>query len=107
MNLQRIENTREAWLNPIDEPEDTRPCCVYCGDRFDPASSEQDEYCSPAHWHLDRMGEVKGQILAWIGQSRSEKQILKLMQLYWFYWMSDSTVNRWKRVIARQFAINY
>jgi len=104
MNLQRIENTREMWLNPIDEPEDTRPQCRHCGVRFNEQEAESDDgYCSESHWHLDRISEVKKQILTWIEQGYSEKRIAQMMKLYWFYWMTDSTVERWKRAIAHKF----
>lgn len=100
MNLTRIENIRNEWLDPIEPPQDTRPQCKRCGERFEPASSEQDEYCSAAHWHLSQPGqEVQNQIDLWIRQGCTEKVILRKMALYWFWWMTESTVNRWKRVI--------
>jgi hypothetical protein len=105
-NLNRIESVRNYWLDPIDYPHDDRPKCQYCGNNFEPASSENDEYCSPSHWHLSQPGqEVQRQIDAWITQGLSKESILKKMNLYWFYWMTDSTVARWKRVIARKFEV--
>jgi len=62
MNLQRIENTREIWINPVDQPEDTRPRCRHCGENFNKIDAE-DQYCTESCWHLDRIGEVKNQIL--------------------------------------------
>jgi hypothetical protein len=106
MNLQRIENTREMWLNPI-YAVDNRPQCKHCGEHYDSDDCIPDNegYCSESCWHLDRLGEVKAQILYWIEHGESEKRIMQKMKLYWFYWMTYSTVNRWKRVIARKFEV--
>jgi hypothetical protein len=104
MNLKHIENIREAWLEPMEQPQDTRPQCRHCGERFYKSDAD-DEYCSETCWHLDRLGEVKKQIIYWIDHGESEKRIMQKMRLYWFYWMTDSTANRWKRVIARKFEV--
>lgn len=81
-----------------------RPQCKHCGEYFEKIDSEE-EYCTESCWHLDRLGEVKAQIKYWIKQGESEKRILQKMKLYWFYWMTESTVERWKRVIAHKFYI--
>ena len=106
MDLKRIENIRNEWLDTIDPPEDTRPQCKRCGNHFDPVKSEEDEYCSKSHWHLDQPGqEVQRTIDTWIKNGCSEESILKNMRIYWFYWMTDSTVERWKRVISCKFEV--
>lgn len=86
-----------------DYPEDTRQQCLYCNEHFTPASGEPDLYCCLNHWHLHSIGEVKSQVLCWIKAGFSEKSILIAMRVYWFEWMTDSTVNRWKRAIHALF----
>lgn len=106
MSLKRIENIRNEWLDPIEPPQDTRPQCKRCGERFEPALSESDDYCGFAHWHLDQPGqEVQGQIDSFIMRGWTATDILNNMRIYWFCYMTDSTVERWKRVIARKFEV--
>ena len=97
----QVEAMREAWLNPIDrpEPETIELCCVGCGNNFKPYSDDIEDFCSESCWHLHRLGEVKAQILLWKKTGADEKKIIRMMKLYWFYWMTDSTVGRWKRAI--------
>jgi hypothetical protein len=86
-----------------DIPEDTRPICQHCGKHFTPASGEEDEYCSVEHWHLNCLGIIKNEIESWL---RWEYPIFKIMGLFdvcYGQYMTDSSVNRWKRAIVRRF----
>lgn len=101
----QVDTMREAWLTPVDrhDQEQIELCCVGCGKEFKPYSDDIEDFCSESCWHLHRLGEVKAQIVQWQQQGRNEKQILRAMKLYWFYWMTDSTVGRWKRAIHNIF----
>jgi len=100
---KQVENMREAWLNPIDRDEPDALCCAGCGKEFTPPSDDIEDFCSESCWHLHRLGEVKAQVKCWINQGCGEKQILRMMNLYWFYWMTKPTVGRWKKAIHNIF----
>lgn len=84
-----------------DYPEDTRPQCNHCNERFTPASGEADDYyCSYRCWYLSNIGEYKAQILCWITQMYDAKKIISAMEAYaWFDSISEASVSRWKRAI--------
>ena len=103
--MNTVESMRELWLNTVDAQENNKPVCLHCGKEFI-ADIGEAEYCSESCWHLDRVGEVKKQILAWIAHGYDEQKILSNLRLYWFFWMSDSTVARWKRAVAAKFNFN-
>jgi hypothetical protein len=101
--MANVDAMREQWLNPVDPPEDMRPICEYCGNHFTPATGEPDAYCSFAHWHLNSLGIVKNEIESWF---RWEYPLFKIMGLFdccYGLFMSDPTVNRWKRAIASRY----
>jgi len=102
----QVDNMRESWLNPIDRNEPEPHVCAHCHTAFKPASDENDMFCNESCWHLHRLGEVKAQVKTWVDQGRDEKTILRMMKLYWFYWMTDSTVGRWKKAIHNLFNNN-
>jgi hypothetical protein len=81
--VANVDDMRNYWLNPIDEPE------YY---------EEEPEYEFPTF----RPHEVKDQLLLWWQMGRCATWILNAMNNQyagWFPNMTDSTVERWKRVI--------
>jgi hypothetical protein len=103
MNYYQVDAMRNVWLNPIDQPDNEPHVCAHCHRDFKPASDENDMYCNESCWHLHRLGEVKAQVLQWKASGRDEKSVIRMMKLYWFYWMTDSTVKRWKVAIHNLF----
>lgn len=101
--MANVDAMREQWLNPIDQPEDTRPICEYCSEHFTAASGEPDVYCSVAHWHLKNVGIVKNEIESWL---RWQYPLFKIMSRFYVcydQYMTDSSVGRWKRAIITRF----
>lgn len=87
-----------------DYPEDTRPQCLHCNEHFDSESGEKnEEYCGQVCWHLSNIGQMKQQILSWYRIGFDSERIIRAMDKgLWFEGMTDSTVERYKRVISKQ-----
>lgn len=101
-----VDAMREAWLNPVDEPEDERPVCAHCGEHFEPASDESDIYCSFSHWHLHCLGIVKDQIESWIRWEYPLFKVLTLFMANYYREMTDSSYYRFKRIIEKRYQQN-
>ena len=83
MDKIKADDLREVWLNPPD---------------FDKQSEPEPEY--PPFKPRD----VKEQLAIWWQLGWDAKRIIKVMTMEqsgdgWFYCMTPSTVERWKRVI--------
>ena len=98
--MANVDSMREQWLNPIDEPEDLRPICKYCG-CIHSGTYRYEDWCTPRCSILDSLGEMSRQIRFLIDAFNwsFEEVVKSLIDYGWFEGVSDYSTDRWLRAI--------
>jgi len=98
------DDMREVWLT-ADEPEDTRPICSHCNKHHD--GSHYQEWCSPRCEILAHLGQMSYFVNEFTTKFSSYESVIRVLTVTgWFDGVSDSSTDRWLRVIWARMEAN-